>query len=303
VLDDGIATGSTMIAALRAVRARHRAKLIAATGFAGNLIALLAIVLHPSASFRPSPQTALLKRSRSALLAVVIGIACALAGYAQGSTAGRPDFSGTWTFDTYLSDHPEQIAREIRIDTGQPEEDVLAGLRTERGGFGGAGRDAGGRATEGGQGRGQGERADQMNADDRKKLTELTDAVQFAPPTLTIAQADNTVTIAGARGGTGILSTNGKAEKQQLGAGAVDRVARWEGPTLVVSYEVGHAGTLTYTYLLVPTTRQLLIRVNFERVPGEPGPFDIKLVYNRARPAISGTTSTEGKPVIDATRP
>lgn len=34
VLDDGIATGSTMIAALRAVRSRHPAKLIAATGVA-----------------------------------------------------------------------------------------------------------------------------------------------------------------------------------------------------------------------------------------------------------------------------
>ena len=36
VLDDGIATGSTMIAALRAVRARHPAKLIAATGVASG---------------------------------------------------------------------------------------------------------------------------------------------------------------------------------------------------------------------------------------------------------------------------
>jgi putative phosphoribosyl transferase len=36
VLDDGIATGSTMITALRAVRARHPAKLIAATGVASS---------------------------------------------------------------------------------------------------------------------------------------------------------------------------------------------------------------------------------------------------------------------------
>jgi predicted phosphoribosyltransferase len=36
VLDDGIATGSTMIAALRAVRGRHPAKLIAATGVASS---------------------------------------------------------------------------------------------------------------------------------------------------------------------------------------------------------------------------------------------------------------------------
>ena len=36
VLDDGIATGSTMIAALRAVRARHPAKVIAATAVASE---------------------------------------------------------------------------------------------------------------------------------------------------------------------------------------------------------------------------------------------------------------------------
>jgi predicted phosphoribosyltransferase len=36
VLDDGIATGSTMIAALRAVRARHPAKLVAATAVASD---------------------------------------------------------------------------------------------------------------------------------------------------------------------------------------------------------------------------------------------------------------------------
>lgn len=36
VLDDGIATGSTMIAALRAVRARRPSKLIAATGVASD---------------------------------------------------------------------------------------------------------------------------------------------------------------------------------------------------------------------------------------------------------------------------
>jgi hypothetical protein len=66
-----------------------------------------------------------------------------------------------------------------------------------------------------------------------------------------------------------------------LQAGTVERVARWEGPTIVIAYDVGHAGTLTYAYALVRTTKQLLIRVNFERVRGEPGPFDINLVYNR----------------------
>lgn len=36
-------------------------------------------------------------------------------------------------------------------------------------------------------------------------------------------------------------------------------------------------------YLIVPTTHQLLVRVNFER-QGQPEPFDIKLVYDPAAP-------------------
>jgi hypothetical protein len=42
-------------------------------------------------------------------------------------------------------------------------------------------------------------------------------------------------------------------------------------------------GILTYSYSIVPTTGQLLIRINFERVPEQPGPFDIKIVYNRSK--------------------
>ena len=85
------------------------------------------------------------------------------------------------------------------------------------------------------------------------------------------------------------LHTNGKAEKHQLDAGAINRTATWEGPQLVVAYEVGHVGTLTYTYSLVPTTKQLLIRVNVERRPGQPGPFEIRLVCNRtAASSIAG---------------
>ena len=248
---------------------------------AGNPIALLPIVLKPHVGRRLRLQRVLLRGLRAALI-VHMGIGCAEPAYAQATAAGRPDFSGTWTFDSYLSDNPEQVARALETDTGQPGEEALVGRGTERGGFGGVGRGAGGRDAFGGQGRSQREPADQMSPDDRKKLTELTDAVQFASPTLTIAQMESAVTIAGSRGGTQTLSTNGKAEKYTLEAGAVDRVARWEGPTLLVDYDVGHAGTLTYTYALVPTTKQLLIRVNFERVRGQPGPFDIKLIYNRA---------------------
>jgi hypothetical protein len=245
----------------------------------GNLIASKPIVLRVHRHFFLSPLSARIRGVWAALI-VLMGIGGARALYAQ-APAGRPDFSGTWTFDTYLSDNPEQIARALRLDTGQPGDEALGARGAGRGGFSGAGRIGGGRGTVTREERGRAEAADQMSPEDRKKVTELTNAVQFASPTLTITQTENAITLADNRSGTQTMSTNGKAEKYTLDAGPVDRVARWEGPTLLIGYEVGHAGTLTYAYVLVPT-KQLLIRVNFERLRGEPGPFEIKLVYNRA---------------------
>jgi hypothetical protein len=244
----------------------------------GNLIASKPIVLRVHRHFFLSPLSARIRGVWAALI-VLIGIGGARALYAQ-APAGRPDFSGTWALDTYLSDNPEQIARALRLDTGQPGDEALVGRGTGRGGFGGVGRIGSGRETLGGEPRGRAEAADQLSAEDRKKVTELTNAVQFASPTLTITQTESTITVAGDRGATQTIPTSGKAEKYTLEAGTVERVARWEGPMLVIAYDVGHAGTLTYTYMLVPT-KQLLIRVNFERLRGEPGPFEIKLVYNR----------------------
>lgn len=191
---------------------------------------------------------------------VMVGTACEGPARAQDKAVGRPELSGTWTLDSYLSDNPEQVARAIRLDTGQSLEQEFVGGEIERGRPGGIGRVGGDQGGRGGPARGQGATADQISPDDRKKLTELTDAVQFASGTLTISQTESAITITSTRGGTQAVRTDGKAETQQLDAGAVDRVARWEGPT----------------------TKQLLIRVNFERRRGQPGPFDIKLVYSRA---------------------
>jgi hypothetical protein len=223
-------------------------------------------------------------RSSIGTAAVILGLVWVTPAFGQEAAAGVPDFSGKWTLDVYLSDSAEQIAREIRIDTGQREPEFSGegmargtpegGRGVEREGESGRGRERRGGSSD------RPER-DSMNADDRKKLNELTEAVQFASPTLTIAQSPNDLTIAGTRG-TQTIATTGKVEKQQLEAGTVDRTASWQGPSLVLNFRVGRAGTLVYTYRIAPTTKQLLIRVNFERQGGDRGPFDIKLVYNRS---------------------
>jgi len=189
-----------------------------------------------------------------------------------------PNLSGTWTLDTYLSDNPEQIAREVQYDTGQRQlEDLFGGA--EAGGRGGYGRGGYPRSPRRGGAPLRGEPS--MSAEDEKLLKELVDAVQFPPPTLTISQSGDEVTIAGA-GSPATLHANGTVEKVQLESGVVERTAGWEGPQLVVAYKVGRAGTLRYSYLIAPTTKQLLVRVNFER-DRQRGPFDIKLVYDPAK--------------------
>ena len=102
------------------------------------------------------------------------------------------------------------------------------------------------------------------------------------PLTLNISQSDQMLTIVGDREPYQIR-TDGKAEKHLLETGSVNRTEQWTGPQLRVAYEVGRSGLLTYNYTIVPTTGQLLIRINFERVRDEPGPFDVKIVYNRRK--------------------
>ncbi len=110
---------------------------------------------------------------------------------------------------------------------------------------------------------------------DRKLLDQLATTVQFPPTTLTISQTEHNVTVADQA-----LHADGKADTRQLDGGSVERTTTWEGPVLVVREKVGHAGTLRTTYSIVTTTRQLLVRVNFER-DGQLGPFEVRLVYDR----------------------
>ena len=196
---------------------------------------------------------------------------------AQAPSAAAIDLSGTWSLDVHLTDHPEQIALAIQIDTGE-----IAPASFGRGAPGGEGE--GRPHTPGGRRSGGAPAApeNRMSGGERKLLTELVRPVQFPPPVLTITHQGTTATTirAGDRPAD-TLRTDGKSENYATEGGTAARTARWEGPQLHVAYDVGRAGTLTYTYFMIPATGQLLIRVNFERVPGQPGPFDIKLVYNR----------------------
>jgi hypothetical protein len=80
-------------------------------------------------------------------LVVLVAPVRAATGPAQHSDLASTTLAGAWTLDPYVSDHPEQIARALRMETGEAAADGSpAGRAGERGGLGrgGFGRGDGG---------------------------------------------------------------------------------------------------------------------------------------------------------------
>jgi predicted phosphoribosyltransferase len=91
VLDDGIATGSTMIAALRAVRSRHPAELIAATGVAfarGTPFppTIVSRIIEPKAGTTTAGSSGALCRQRPSIGLTIVSVH----GAATGPRASGP---------------------------------------------------------------------------------------------------------------------------------------------------------------------------------------------------------------------
>jgi len=212
--------------------------------------------------------------SRGKSLMALLTCALVLGAHSNAQTPATVNLAGTWTFDSYLSDNPQQVAAAIRADLGQTEStlfgDPMEGSRYGRGGYGRRGQPP--------QGAG---RTTPPSAEEQKTIDALTQPVRYPPTTLRISQAPDSITL-GDQANAQTLQTNGKREPQVLDTVRVERAARWEGPQLIVDFDLGKGRKMTYTYSLAPTTHQLVVRVTFERAPNQPGPFEIKFVYDPA---------------------
>jgi hypothetical protein len=190
---------------------------------------------------------------------------------------GPVDLSGKWTLDTVLSDSPEQIAAAIRADLGQSGGEQLFGDSSGRGGFG---RGGGGR--RGPDARAGSAQDAKPNEEEQKRIDELTERLRYPPTSMTIDQTPAAVTVTDEQQRARTLTPNGRREKQATGAAALDVTTRWDGPQLVSEEDLGGGRLVRYTYSIVQTTKQLLVRVTIDRTAGFPGPFQIRFVYNRA---------------------
>jgi hypothetical protein len=217
---------------------------------------------------------------RSAVLVYAIVANIALLWAQSGPPTGL-DLSGTWTLDTYLSDGPAQVAGAVRGDFGQPTGEIAPSGRGMEGG-----RRGGGEPREGDRGRGgsRGDRSgrnEQANLEAQNRLNDVTAPLRYPPTPLTIKQTATAVTFTDQQGRERTLTTNGKREKLTFESLTLDTTSRWEGPLLVSEQDLGKGQKMTFTYSIVPTTKQLLVRITIERAPNQPGPFEIRQVYNK----------------------
>jgi len=205
---------------------------------------------------------------------IVVAAALASAGPVRGlqNAPEAAALTGTWNLDSELTDRPEQIAAAVRADLAE------GGGEQRFTGFEGG---RGGRGRRGGPPPNSGQR-EQQSRQDQEQLDAITAPLRYPPTRLIIAQSGTAITLTDPQGTVRTLDTSGTRGKQTVGAATVDVTARFEGPQLVVQEDIGKGRTFTWTYSVLPATKQLLVRVTIARGPGEPGPFEIKHVYDRA---------------------
>jgi len=214
--------------------------------------------------------------NRSNLLRLLPALVCA----ATVGTAAQsgPDLSGTWLLDTYLSDSPAQAAAVIRLGVGQGGGNRIFGGDEPEGGR--SGRGGGGYGRRGPQRQPQGGQEKPPSLEEQNRLDELTKGVRYPATTLTISQSGDAISL-GEGQEKRTLTASGKREKISIGQNEVNTTTRWEGPLLVSEADFGKGIRMITTYGLAPT-KQLVVKVRFERGLGETGPFEIKYVYDRS---------------------
>ena len=184
---------------------------------------------------------------------------CAGAATARAQAPARIDLSGTWQRDTHLSDRPEQVEASIRADLGlggespYPEgpESGRSGRGPEREGYPGRGR-AGREAPP-----------QAPSADEQRQLDDMIRAVRNPSARLTIDQDSTKVTFTDEKGQSTSFRTDVKREKQTFGSVTIETTARWEGPQLVIEFDLTKGRSMTWTYMILPETQVLFLRITF----------------------------------------
>lgn len=201
---------------------------------------------------------------------IVLGVATLLFALSAPADA-QTDFSGRWTLDKEMSaDLTKATFVPARIQSARSP----GGFS---GGFGGRGG-LGGRRAGGTDSRISG--GSTLTPEERALLTEIADYVRTLTA-ITIEHTDHsTFTVTDAKGGARLFPTDGTKTPVALATRSVDSVTKWDGPHMVTVFTIGPAEDLVFTYILVPATKQMALRIRMDESGRQRADVpELRLVY------------------------
>ncbi|HMB78754.1 MAG TPA: hypothetical protein VKI43_01755 [Vicinamibacterales bacterium] len=200
----------------------------------------------------------------AAILAIVAGLLILPAGRASAQT----DFSGTWTLDRDISGDPSKATFEPQ----QAQARRNTGLTGGFGGLGGRGSFGGGRSGSGGRGGSSGGgntsdgsgRTAALTVDERTRLKEIANYVKGFT-SLVIAHSDHsTFAVTDAYERSRVFPTDSTKTPFAFATETIDSKTYWDGPHMVTVYTISPTHEVVFTYVLVPATRQMALRVRLD---------------------------------------
>lgn len=185
-----------------------------------------------------------------------------LFGLCLGKASAQTDFSGTWAIDREISGDLSKATFE------PPQGQTRRNAGGFNGGFGGRGgfgrRNGSGARRAGGSDDSRGTRGAALTDEEKVRLRELATYVKGLASIVIEHSDHSTFTVTDAQGRSHLFPTDGTKTPEGFGAATVDAVTKWDGPHMVTDFTIGPSHDLIFTYILVPATRQLALRIQLD---------------------------------------
>jgi hypothetical protein len=158
----------------------------------------------------------------------------------------RPDLAGTWTLNRPQSQLPTDVGFGMTVGPDKGDSPEPKGPGGE----------------EAGRGVMAIPKMMMASPEEAEISKELVNNERVAPSTIVILQTDTTVSISDGHP-TRTFHPGGKEDIQQLLAGPIGTISKWDGPRLVIEYTISKDRKLRYTYGRETATSPLVVLVQF----------------------------------------
>jgi hypothetical protein len=196
---------------------------------------------------------------KAAPLVVAVGLLALSASRASAQV----DFSGTWTLDREISADLTKASLEPQQTQTRRNPGLTGGFGGigVRGGFGGRNGGGGNRGSSNGENRNN---ATALTVDEKARLKDVLEYVKGFTSLVIVHSDHSTFAVTDGRGGSRVFPTDGTKTPFSFAATTIDSKTTWDGPHMVTVYTISQLHDVVFTYVLVPATRQMALRVRLD---------------------------------------